>query len=105
FSGSEPGNDEMTDEPTDDGSEVVDLTGASDEEVLKTIELMEPTDQIAIIQTDNGIQIDFEPKEDESEESEDGNIEISADPENSDNDIEITEVEDDKVVFEIKLDE
>ena len=69
----EPG---IGDTPTDEipGDEVVDLTDKSDEEVLKRFELMEPTDEIEIVRTGEGITINFhpEPTADDSEGSEEG---------------------------------
>ena len=72
--GSEPGSEEMTNEPgigdvpSDElpGDEVIDLTDKSDDEVLKTFELMEPTDQIEIVRTGDGISINFHPKNSEA---------------------------------------
>jgi len=59
--GTEPG---IEDTPSDEipGDEVVDLTDKSDEEVLKRFELMEPTDEIEIVRTGEGIQINFHPE-------------------------------------------
>jgi hypothetical protein len=69
---SEMGSDseEMTDEPGIEGTpsdeipgdEVIDLTDKSDEEVLKRFELMEPTDEIEVIRTGDGIEIKFHPE-------------------------------------------
>lgn len=64
-------SEEMTGEPGlgDDsmgsdlpGDEVIDLTDKGDDEVLKTFQLMEPTDEIEIIRNEDGIQINFHPE-------------------------------------------
>lgn len=74
----------MGDEPTElsgeEGEEVIDLTGKPDEEVIKHFELMEPADEIEIVQTpEGGLQININPSsEEESEEgSEEGSEEIT----------------------------
>jgi len=74
---SEMGSDseEMTDKPdiedtpSDEipGDEVIDLTDKSDKEVLKRFELMEPTDEIEVIRTGDGIEIKFHPEGSEEE--------------------------------------
>lgn len=57
----EPG---IGDVPSDElpGDEVIDLTDKGDDEVLKTFQLMEPTDEIEIIRNEDGIQINFHPE-------------------------------------------
>lgn len=64
----------------EEGEEVIDLTGKPDEEVIKHFELMEPADEIEIVQTpEGGLQININPSsEEESEEgSEEGSEEIA----------------------------
>lgn len=57
----------------DDEPEVIDLTDAPDDEVIQKFDLMNPTDEIEIVQTPSGgIQINIEPK------SEEGGEEIEA---------------------------
>lgn len=62
--------DEMTDLSGEEGEEVIDLTDKPDEEVIKHFELMEPADEIEIVQTpEGGLQININPSsEKESEE-------------------------------------
>jgi hypothetical protein len=49
-----------------EGEEVIDLTGKPDEEVIKHFELMEPADEIEIVQTpEGGLQININPSSDE----------------------------------------
>lgn len=78
----EPGVGEV---PADElpGDEVIDLTDKSDEEVLKTFELMEPTDEIEIVRTENGIEIKFNQSSDEEDDSETG-LDLGSDEEDSD---------------------
>lgn len=125
------GSDEegMTDEPgvgevpADElpGDEVIDLTDKSDKEVLKTFELMEPTDEIEIVRTENGIEINFntgsEDKEDDSETgmemgSEEGSEEEDSEEETDElpmeeswDDVKEEETEDEGVMYEIEIDE
>jgi hypothetical protein len=64
----------------EEGEQVIDLTGKPDEEVIKHFELMEPADEIEIVQTpEGGLQININPSsEEESEEgSEEGSEEIT----------------------------
>lgn len=44
------------------GEEVIDLTGASPEEVLGSFKLMAPTDEIEIVRSEDGIAINFSPE-------------------------------------------
>jgi hypothetical protein len=62
--------DDTTDLSGEEGEEVIDLTGKPDEEVIKHFELMEPADEIEIVQTpEGGLQININPSsEEESEE-------------------------------------
>jgi hypothetical protein len=56
--------DGMGDMPTEpqDGEEVIDLTDKSDEDVIKHFDLMEPADEIEIVQTpEGGVQINIQP--------------------------------------------
>jgi hypothetical protein len=46
-------------EPAADGEEVIDLTGATPEEVVASFKLMAPTDEIEIVKTDNGVALNF----------------------------------------------
>jgi hypothetical protein len=119
------GSDEegMTDEPgvgdvpADElpGDEVIDLTDKSDEEVLKTFELMEPTDEIEIVRTQDGIEIKFNTSsEDEEDDSETG-MDFGSDEEGSEDETEMDEstedddvkeeTEDEGVMYEIEIDE
>ena len=118
------GSDEegMTDEPgvgdvpADElpGDEVIDLTDKSDEEVLKTFELMEPTDEIEIVRTQDGIEIKFNTSsEDEEDDSETG-MDFGSDEEGSEEETEMDdsdedgvkeETEDEGVMYEIEIDE
>ena len=127
--GSDSDGEEMTDEPgigdvpTDElpGDEVIDLTDKSDEEVLKTFELMEPTDEIEIVRTEDGIEIKFHPENSEADvesdeeggEEELGNKfgggdeeEVPGDDEEEDIHIsEDAEEEEEGVMYEIEIDE
>jgi hypothetical protein len=70
--------DGMGDNPAEpeDGEEVIDLTDKSDEEVKQHFSLMEPADEIEIVQTpEGGVQINIQASKDE--ESEEGNEEGS----------------------------
>jgi hypothetical protein len=50
----------------EDGEEVIDLTDKSDEEVINHFNLMEPADEIEIVQTpEGGVQINIQPAKDE----------------------------------------
>jgi hypothetical protein len=72
--------DDATDLSGEEGEEVIDLTDKSDEEVIKHFELMEPADEIEIVQTpEGGLQININPSSDEEseEESEEGSEEGS----------------------------
>lgn len=54
----------------DDEPEVIDLTDAPDDEVIQKFDLMNPTDEIEIVQTPSGgIQINIEPKSEEGGEN------------------------------------
>ena len=58
--------DDSTDLSGEEGEEVIDLTGKPDEEVIKHFELMEPADEIEIVQTpEGGLQININPASDE----------------------------------------
>lgn len=121
------GSDEegMTDEPgvgdvpADElpGDEVIDLTDKSDEEVLKTFELMEPTDEIEIVRTQDGIEIKFNTDSEEENDSE-TDMDFNSDEEGSEETEEPTmeesteedgvneeETEDEGVMYEIEIDE
>lgn len=66
--------DGMGDMPTEpqDGEEVIDLTDKSDEEVINHFNLMEPADEIEIVQTpEGGVQINIQPAKGEEEPKED----------------------------------
>lgn len=55
----------------EEGEEVIDLTGKPDEEVIKHFELMEPADEIEIVQTpEGGLQININPSSKEGSEEE-----------------------------------
>ena len=74
-------DDGMGDMPAEpeDGEEVIDLTDKSDEDVIKHFNLMEPADEIEIVQTpEGGVQINIQPAKGE-EESEEGSEEMPAD--------------------------
>ena len=65
-------NDELDPDLEDDGEpgepEIIDLTNADDEEVISNFNLMEPADEIEIIQTPSGgLQINIEPNETETD--------------------------------------
>ena len=65
--GEEPEGEESEEE----SEEVIDLTDESDEDVIKHFELMNPADEIEIIQTpEGGVQININPEEGAEEESE-----------------------------------
>ena len=65
--GEEPEGEESEEE----SEEVIDLTDESDEDVIKHFELMNPADEIEIIQTpEGGVQININPEEGTEEESE-----------------------------------
>jgi hypothetical protein len=65
--------DDATDLSGEEGEEVIDLTDKSDEEVIKHFELMEPADEIEIVQTpEGGLQININPSSDEESEEEPG---------------------------------
>jgi hypothetical protein len=115
----EPGMDDMGDEHGDElpGDEVIDLTDSSDEEVLKRFELMEPTDEIEVVRTGDGIEIKFHPKasEEGSEEGSEENSEEEAEEEAEDQEDESgeedesmkesseDESEDEGVMYEIEI--
>ena len=62
----------------EEGEEVIDLTGKPDEEVIKHFELMEPADEIEIVQTpEGGLQININPSSDE-ESNDDSQEEVPA---------------------------
>jgi len=70
--------DGATDLSGEEGEEVIDLTDKSDEEVIKHFELMEPADEIEIVQTpEGGLQININPASDE-ESKEDSEEELPA---------------------------
>ena len=61
--------------------EVIDLTDAPDDEVIQKFDLMKPTDEIEIVQTPSGgIQINIEPKGEESGET----LDLPTEPEMGD---------------------
>ena len=63
--GEEPEGEESYEEESE---EVIDLTDKSDEDVIKHFELMNPADEIEIIQTpEGGVQININPEEGEEE--------------------------------------
>lgn len=63
--GEEPEGEESDEEESE---EVIDLTDKSDEDVIKHFELMNPADEIEIIQTpEGGVQININPEEGEEE--------------------------------------
>ena len=63
--------DDSTDLSGEEGEEVIDLTGKPDEEVIKHFELMEPADEIEIVQTpEGGLQININPSTGEEEDLE-----------------------------------
>ncbi len=63
--------DDATDLSGEEGEEVIDLTDKSDEEVIKHFELMEPADEIEIVQTpEGGLQININPSSDEESKEE-----------------------------------
>ena len=69
---------DATDLSGEEGEEVIDLTDKSDEEVIKHFELMEPADEIEIVQTpEGGLQININPASDE-ESKEDSEEELPA---------------------------
>ena len=51
--------------PGEDGEEVIDLTGATPEEVIGSFKLMEPTDEIEIVRTEKGMSVNFTKSEDD----------------------------------------
>ena len=70
--------DGMGDMPTEpqDGEEVIDLTDKSDEEVINHFNLMEPADEIEIVQTpEGGVQINITASTKGDEESKEGSEE------------------------------
>ena len=80
-------DDGMGDMPAEpeDGEEVIDLTDKSDEDVIKHFNLMEPADEIEIVQTpEGGVQINIQPAKGE-EESKEGSEEMPADDNVDDN--------------------
>jgi hypothetical protein len=67
-------DDGMGDIPAEpeDGEEVIDLTDKSDEDVIKHFDLMEPADEIEIVQTpEGGVQINIKAKTEDEESKED----------------------------------
>ena len=65
------GEEPEGEESEEDSEEVIDLTDESDEDVIKHFELMNPADEIEIIQTpEGGVQININPEEGAEEESE-----------------------------------
>lgn len=116
----EASDDEMADEPADDDSEdVLDMTSASDDEVLKVFKAMKPEDGIVVKK--DGDTITFSDEDDEyiikldqedSEEEEEVNSDFSMDDINeSDVDTSMLEGDDegdeegDETIYEITLDE
>lgn len=72
--------DDMTDLPGDgEDEEVIDLTDKPDEEVIKHFELMEPADEIEIVQTpEGGLQININPSSKEEEPTDGSEEELEA---------------------------
>ena len=71
-------DDGMGDMPAEpeDGEEVIDLTDKSDEDVITHFNLMEPADEIEIVQTpEGGVQINITATKGEDKESEEGSEE------------------------------
>jgi hypothetical protein len=117
----EASDDEMADEPADDDSEdVLDMTSASDEEVLKVFKAMKPEDGIVVKKDGDTISFSDEDDEyiikldhEESEEEEEENSDFSMDDINeSDVDTSMLEGDDegddeegDETIYEITLDE
>jgi len=67
-------DDGMGDMPAEpqDGEEVIDLTDKSDEDVINHFNLMEPADEIEIVQTpEGGVQINIKAKTEDEESKED----------------------------------
>lgn len=98
----EPG---VGDVPADElpGDEVIDLTDKSDEEVLKTFELMEPTDEIEIVRTQDGIKINFNSKSEDDEDDSDTAMDFTTD---TDDEEEFKdETDEDGVMYEIEIDD
>lgn len=61
-----------------DGEEVVDLTGATPDEVIGSFKLMDPTDEIEIVKSENGVQINFKPEGSGDENKIDANVDEPA---------------------------
>ena len=112
----EASDDEMADEPADDDSEdVLDMTSASDDEVLKVFKAMKPEDGIVVKK--DGDTITFSDEDDEyiikldqedSEEEEEVNSDFSMDDINE-SDVDTSMLEGDEegheTIYEITLDE
>lgn len=103
-------SEEMTDEPgigdvpSDElpGDEVIDLTDKGDDEVLKTFQLMEPTDEIEIVRNENGIQINFHPEgSEEGIPGETPELPAGGDDEGT----ETEDEEDEGMMYEIEIEE
>ena len=76
-------NEELVIDPAGDmggDEEVIDLTDQPDEEVIKHFDLMDPADEIEIVQKpDGGIQINIQPSEEKPEGDEESTDEFPAD--------------------------
>lgn len=100
-----PSMDDM-DMPADD-DDMLDMTGASDEEVLKVFKAMSDEDGIVVKKDGNNIELSDDGDEyiiklDESEEAEDEEI---AEDEMSDDEHETEVAEEEETVYEIELDD
>ena len=99
-------DDGMGDMPAEpeDGEEVIDLTDKSDEDVIKHFNLMEPADEIEIVQTpEGGVQINIQPAKGE-EESKEGSEEMPADDNVDDNVDEMIDLGEEPM-YEIEISE
>jgi hypothetical protein len=99
-------DDGMSDMPAEpeDGEEVIDLTDKSDEDVIKHFNLMEPADEIEIVQTpEGGVQINIQPAKGE-EESKEGSEEMPADDNVDDNVDEMIDLGEEPM-YEIEISE
>ena len=102
----------ITAEP-EDGEEVIDLTGAPDKDVINHFNLMEPADEIEIVQTpEGGVQINItatKGKEDSEEDSEETPIAVDNVDEYNNNSME--EIVDETIemkeepVYEVEISE
>jgi len=82
-----------------EGDEVIDLTDKSDDEVIKHFDLMEPADEIEIVQTpEGGVQININPSK--GEESEEGGEEETEPNETDNNPMEEVSMQDETIKME-----